>query len=135
MPTKTHPPAQRQKKEPHVGIFWVVDGKLVIDSMPLDEAEDYGDFRTYPRSHIFVWEQWRLIGKVPGESEYEEFPRGRVLFNTKTRRSTLLADRCILKDKSMVSKIMAAMNLPGKSTDKGTDEHYRCSACPPARWE
>ena len=119
----------KQKPEPQVGIFWLIDGKPIIDSTPLSEAEDYGDFRTYPRSHIDVWEQWRLGGRVPGESEYEEFPRGRVMFNTKTRRFTLLADKCILKDKSMVSTIMAAMNLPGKNTDKGTDSHYRCSAC------
>jgi hypothetical protein len=33
-------------------------------------------------SHIDVWERWRLGGKVPGESEYEEFPRGRVMYNT-----------------------------------------------------
>ena len=45
------------------------------------------------------------------------------------RRFTLLADRCVLKDKGMVGKIMSAMNLPNKSTDKGTDSHYRYSAC------
>jgi hypothetical protein len=57
-----------------------------------------------------------------------------VAFDTKTKQFTLLADRCILRDKSMVRLIMSAMNLPGKSTDKGTDSHYRCSACPPAQW-
>ena len=133
MAAKTHPPAQRQKKEPHVGIFWVVSGKPLIDSMALGEAEDYGDFRTYPRSHIDVWEQWRLSGRVPGDVEYEEPPRGRVMFNKKAGRFTFLADRCILRDKNMVSTIMSAMNLPNKSTDKGTHDHYRCSACPPAR--
>ena len=55
------------------------------------------------------------------------------MFNKKAGRFTFLADRCILKDKGMVSTIMAAMNLPGKNTDKGTDKgtdsHYRCSAC------
>jgi len=128
-----NPSAQRGNEEPHVGIFWLIDGKLLIDSMPLSQAEPYGDHLTHPRSHIDVWEQWRLSGKVPAESEYEEFPRGRVMFNTKTRRFTFLADRCILKNKSMVSTILSAMNLPGKNTDRGTDKstdsHYRCSAC------
>ena len=114
---------------PHVGIFWLVNGKLSIDSMPLGEAEPYGDHLTHPRSHIDVWGQWRLDGKVPGESEYEESPRGRVMYNTKTQRFTLLADRCILRDKGVVSRIMSEMHLPGENTDKGTDAHYRCSAC------
>jgi hypothetical protein len=26
-----------------VGIFWLVDGRLIIDASPLSEAEPYGD--------------------------------------------------------------------------------------------
>jgi hypothetical protein len=119
--------------EPHVGIFWLLNGKLLIDSVPLGEAEPYGDHLTHPRSHIDVWEQWRLGGKVPAESEYEEFPRGRVMYNTKTQRFTLLADRCILREKIMVTKIMSELNLRSENadrgTDRGTDSHYRCFAC------
>ena len=119
----------RRVPEPRVGIFWLLYGKLVIDSTPLTEGEPYGDHLTHPRSHIDVWGQWRLDGKVPGESEYEEFPRGRVMYNTKTQRFTLLADRCILRDKEVVSRIMSELRLPGKNMDKGTDAHYRCSSC------
>jgi hypothetical protein len=54
---KIHQPALHRKNEPHVGIFWLIDGKPIIDSTPLSESKDYGDFRTYPRSHIDVWEQ------------------------------------------------------------------------------
>jgi hypothetical protein len=129
MTAKTRLPAKRRKKQPHVGIFWLVDGKLVIDSVPLSEAEPYGDHLTHPRSHIDVWEQWRLAGKVPGESEYEEFPRGRVMYNTKTQKFTLLADRCILRDKDVVSRVMSKLHLPSENMDKGTDAHYRCSSC------
>lgn len=115
--------------EPHVGIFWVINGNLVIDSVPLGEAEPYGDHLTHPRGHVDVWEQLRLGGKVPGESEYEEFPRGRVVCNTKTQRFTLLADRCILRDKDVVSRIISELHLPSENMDKGTDSHYRCFAC------
>jgi hypothetical protein len=107
----------------------VINGNLVIDSTPLSQAEPYGVHLTHPGSHIDVWEQRRLDGKAPGESEYEDFPRGRVIYNTKTQRFTLLADRCILKDNGIVSKIMSEMKLPNQKTDKGTDSHYRCSAC------
>jgi hypothetical protein len=126
---------KRQAPEdvPHVGIFWLLNGKLVIDSMPLGEAEPYGDHLTHPRSHIDVWEQWRLSGKVPGESEYEEFPRGRVMYNTKTQRFRLLADRCILQNQNVVKKIMSELHLHTRNTDTGTDAHYRCSACLQAR--
>lgn len=91
------PAASKKNKattEARLGIFWLVDGKLLIDSVPLSECDKYGDHLNYPGSHIHVWEQWRLVGKAPVESEYEEFPRGRVIYGT---TFTLLADRCILK--------------------------------------
>ena len=129
MTTKTHPPAQHRKEEPHVGIFWVVESRLVIDSTPLSQAEPYGDHLTHARGHVEVWEHYQRAGVVPIDMEYEESPRGRVIYHTKTRRFTFLADPCILKDEGVVRKIMAGMNLPSKNTDKRTDSHYRCSDC------
>jgi hypothetical protein len=66
-----NPPTQRQKREPHVGIFWVVDSKPLMDSMALSEAEDYGDFKTHPRGHADVWGQYQRAGVVPIDMEYE----------------------------------------------------------------
>jgi hypothetical protein len=106
----------------------VVRGKLLIDSTSLGQAEAYGDNLTHPRGHIEVWEQFQQKGLVFPEMEYEEHPRGRVMFNTKTQRFLLLADRCILRDKSIVSKIMSELKL-SKGTETGTDEHYRCPTC------
>jgi hypothetical protein len=64
--------------------------------------------------------------------EYEESPRGRVVYNTKSQRFALYADRCILKRKSVVNQIMKAMHLPAKQTDAttdGPDGHYGCCRC------
>ena len=120
--------ASSKTPEPRVGIFWVVNGKSLIDSTPLSEAEPYGDYLTHPRGHAEVWEQYQQTGAVPSDMEYEESPRGRVMYNTKTRRFTLLADGCILKDKILVRKIMQALHL-SRNTELGADSHYRCSSC------
>jgi len=127
-------PAKRTRKEakpaaePRLGIFWLVDGKLLIDSAPLSECEQYGDHLNYPGSHIDVWEQWKHVGNVSAESEYEEFPRGRVMCGTSTNTFTLLADRCILKRKDLIATIKDELHLP-KQTMLGTDPHYQCFAC------
>lgn len=78
--------------------------------------------------HAEVWGEYQREGTVPVEMEYEESPRGRVIFHVKTRRFTLLADRCILNDKGIVHQIMSNMSLP-KNTKTDSDNHYRCSAC------
>ena len=129
---KSHEGGQRKTStrttEPRVGIFWLVDGKTLIDSTSLSEAELYGDHLTHPRGHAEVWEQYQRAGAVPADMEYEESPRGRVNYNAKTRQFMFLADRCILRDKGIVRRIMSEMGLPQKTTTD-TDSHYRCSVC------
>ena len=77
-----------------------------------------GDCVSVPPQGESAW-RWRTDSKVPGESEYEESPRVRVMYNTKMRRFMLLADRCILRNKSMVSTILSAINLPGQEHRQG----------------
>jgi hypothetical protein len=118
----------RSRPELSVGIFWVVSGKLLIDSSALSGAERYGHNLTYPHGHNKVWERFQRKGIVPLEMEYEEAPRGRVMFNTQSQQFTLLADRCILRNKSVLREIMRKLLLP-RGTEIDTDSHYRCSAC------
>ena len=74
------------------------------------------------------------MGAAPSDTEYDEVPRGRVVYDTKTRKYTLYLDRCILKNKGLVSRITSGMNLPENNTDAATDSHYRCPACMGRGW-
>jgi hypothetical protein len=114
--------------EPSVGIFWLVRDKLLFDTASLSEAEPYGDHLTHPRSHIKVWEQFQRLGQAPRESEYEEYPRGRVMYHPALEEFTILADQCILSRKDLIAQIKKELHLP-KSTKTGTDPHYRCFQC------
>jgi hypothetical protein len=118
---------QASHAEPEVGIVFLVGGKLLIDRTPLSQAGHYGHHLIHERGHNEYWGQLFKMGAVPSE-EYEEYPRGRVAYDTKTGKFTLLADKCILGKKSIVRKIVSVMKLPvGTETD--TDPHYRCFRC------
>ena len=108
-----------------VGIIYLVDDKLFIDSTPVAQAGTYGDCLFHERDHYQYWAQLVSSGDVP-DAEYEEHPRGRVSYNEKTGKYTLLADRCILGRKSLVSKILSGMSIPVGGTKIDTDSHYRC---------
>jgi hypothetical protein len=69
-----------------------------------------------------------MRGEVRRGSAYEESPRGRVNFNSKTQRFNLFADACILRRKNVVAKLMLLMHLPD-DTALSADEHYRCFRC------
>jgi hypothetical protein len=115
--------------EPHVGIFWLLDGKLIIDDTPLSMAEPYGTALTHPASHIDHWMRLQHTGAVPADVEYEEPPRGRVVFDRRDQRFHLMADKCILGRRDVIEQIKAVMNLPQGKTSEGRDEHYRCFDC------
>jgi hypothetical protein len=114
--------------EPRVGIFWLIGKRLIIDTTPLSEAGKYGDFKIYDGDHVSFWGEMEKRGEVPRDSDYEEHPRGRVNFNTTTKRFTLYADACILRRKNVIRKLMSAMHL-SDDTALSTDEHYRCFRC------
>jgi hypothetical protein len=115
--------------EPSVGIFWLFRDRLILDATPISKAEPYGSALGHPTSHIDYWKRLRRTGAVPAEVEYEEPPRGRVVFEQREQRYHLYADKCILGRRDVVGRIMAAMNLLPDKTSKGRDEHYRCFEC------
>jgi hypothetical protein len=114
--------------EPQVGIFWLVDKRLIIFTTPLSEVGKCCDFKNYEGDHVTLWEEMEKRGEVPRGSEYEEPPRGRVNYNTKTQRFTLYADTCILRKKDVVKKLLRLLHLPGDTT-LSTDPHYKCYHC------
>jgi hypothetical protein len=113
---------------PHLGIFWLVDGKLIFDSSPLSEAEPYGDHMTHPRSHVDVWARLERRGPVPRGSQYEDYPRRRVIHHPATGEFTILADKCILRHKDLVIRIKKSLHL-SERVKLDTDLHYRCPRC------
>ena len=50
-------------------------------------------------------------------------------YDITSRRFSLLADKCILSSKSIVSKILLRMSLPNVRTKVDSDPHYRCYRC------
>jgi hypothetical protein len=125
--------AQQQKEAaiPEVGIIFCVPsrrgGDLWIESTPIDEAGEYGDFKIHENDHLNYWEKLCKEGFVPVK-EYDEVPRGRVVYDTSRRIFTLFLDRCILKNDDLVKRIMRCMHLPN-TTKIETDAHYRCPHC------
>ena|ERR1700691_3924009 len=113
---------------PRVGIIYFVGGELRIDSTPLAQAGRYGDYRIRERGQVDHRGELVKSGKIP-KSVYQEFPRGRVAFYTKSGKFALLADNCILSQEDVVSKILSQLHIPPKDTDMGSDSHYRYYRC------
>lgn len=110
-----------------VGIFFIVNGDLVFDAVPLEQGELYGDAVGFSGHYDF----WQAL--VPQSSTeqlfkchaYDYFSRGRVAYFKESSSFRLYADRCIRKDD--IEKIAAAFQLPAYRLAR--DEHYQCASC------
>jgi hypothetical protein len=126
---------------PSLGIFWVVEAapreaRLLTAGCSLEAAAPYGDFLTFPDGHYDVWEGWRTL-RDPDAAlralvrtfEYEECPRGRIVFDRVKKRFVLYADRKLMLPET-ISQIQARFALSPDKTIVETDFHYQSPETP-----
>ena len=112
-----------------VGIFFVVQGHLLIDAAPLAHVEVYGDAINFS-GHFEYWQALNaksVIEHLFKSHAYDYYPRGRIVYFNQTKIFKLYADRCIAK--AEIKKIALAFHLPAHRLAR--DEHYQCAICNP----
>lgn len=106
-----------------VGIFFLANGGLLLHTCPFVEALSYGDFLNYPFSHDDVWmKHYQAVYKV----DFDYWPRGRIIYNTKTGVYTVFYDSCMAKQISPLVQSLGNQKVVLKK-----DEHYQCHQCNP----
>jgi hypothetical protein len=113
---------------PEVGIFWDVNGRLIFVGAYLEEAVTIGRFAHYPMTQETVWLNFRRNGIVPPDMEYDDPPRGRVVYDKVTRRFRLYADACIIGNHTLIGKIRTELNL-APEIEVDLDDFYQCAKC------
>jgi hypothetical protein len=118
-----------------VGIFWILPQAasvaLLAHIVPLTLAEAYGDCLTDSLSHYDAWEatkRGRLLlaplnetaRAVIAGSEYEDWPRGRVVYDGAAQKFIVYADRQIVTHAPLVR---AHFSLPLDASFRA-DPHY-----------
>jgi hypothetical protein len=96
-----------QRETPQVAIFWLVqategEARLLAAGCPLDQAEPYGNCLTYGPGHYETWAHWRrdrtvepVLRALVRSHEYEDWPRGRIVFDQARDLFIIYADRRI----------------------------------------
>ena len=121
-----------------VGLFWVVEEggrpSVIALAVPCRQAEVYGDMLTLDTGHLQYWTELAMRGAsalraagrptVPVWSEYDEWPRGRVLYDCEARRFVIRADRRLHRP-AFLSLVAASFEIEVADTTVFPDEHYR----------
>ena len=121
-----------------VGFFWIVPDRLgqdaiIGEAIDLAKAETYGEALTHPLGHYDYWNllkargpAWLRVRNLSGRllaTEYEDWPRGRLVFFPAQNSFTLLADRRILRP-SRLMMVWAMFKVAEHRVDLRRDGHY-----------
>ncbi len=118
-----------------VGVFWFVESApgqrvLLLHRCQPCDVEAYGDMLTCPHGHYQLWENWRRrlsapppVQRLVREHEYEEWPRGRVVFDTARQRFIVFGDGQVYRHR-LHDAVATAFGLPTEGTRFLRDAHY-----------
>ena len=106
-----------------VGIFWVFKGQLLAATCALREGQEYGDAINGLTDHVKYWPVFQKLHPELRSMEYQEVPRGRVLFMKPARRFYVYMDK-VLHNSKTKSALLKEFELSFSRTNFLTDPHY-----------
>jgi len=107
-----------------VGLFFFIEGLLYFEGCNLAEAENYGEFKVYDKSHMKVWDKLQKQKIAPPHLDFDYYPRGRVVYRTTDETFIIYYDRCV---EDRINEVAA--KYEGSKISLELDEHYCCSKC------
>lgn len=120
----------KESRSPNVGPFYVIDGVVYADTDDIREVNTSPvGFKDSNNGHYDYWRSLQKYFPEYRKVDYDYYPRGRVVYNTKDDKYYLYADKCILKDQKLIDAIEDELNLPYDKVVAGDDEHYQCHEC------
>ncbi len=107
---------------------------VVVDYSVLDKAEEYGDCLTHATGHYDRWQQWQRLGgrmllaagypKSILSTEYDEWPRGRIVYEKPANLFVIYADRQ-LQGQEFVAALKTIFGIVQEQVVTRSDLHYR----------
>lgn len=113
---------------PKVGIFWVYKAELIGVSLIPKRTADiiYGDPISVdtPVNHHDYWNKFKNSSKEFIDREYDELPRGRVLYDKESNKYVVYSSKTILNSNILKELIIDQFSLPRNNTIFSLDDHY-----------
>ena len=92
----------------------VINGKSTIAA---------GDYMQLDADHFFIWDRYRKRMGLPPQVDYDEIPRGRILFHILTHRFIVIGSKDIINNEKVRNQLLSYYGLPS-NTEFRWDEHY-----------
>lgn len=106
-----------------VGIFWWHRGRLLVAAVALENGDETEWVIDSPVNHVHHWPKFQRLHPELRQLEYEEVPRGRVLFTKETKMFCVYMD-LRLHQARIKTALRRTFGLTGRRVRFATDPHY-----------
>jgi hypothetical protein len=106
-----------------VGIFWMFQGKLLPAAVPVSEGVEDTEAINGQADHVHYWLTLQRLHPELRNLEYEQVPRGRVLFLKEPKTFCVYMDKVLHKPK-IKQALREEFGLPKARTRFLIDPHY-----------
>ena len=115
---------ETQQMQGSVGVFWVYRHQIFFRSVPIGAVTPVGHFIDSDLAHYEVWDRIAKEHKDFYLYEYEEIPRGRVVYDISSDHFVVYAHKSILHSDDARRLIVEAFCLGGSTVVFEYDAHY-----------
>jgi hypothetical protein len=116
-------------KNSKIGIFYMINGRIVVESVPVEETKSVGAVRSCPREHYEFWSELQKKDPDLRDLDCYALPRGQVRYDDKKKKFEVVADRHILEKDKALARIIQEFGLEESEVEFQEDGNYRCSTC------
>ena len=114
--------------ESYIGIFWFYQNSIICKKLLLSESKkDALGIHDSPFQHVHEWESKNIFLPKHPElfgTEYQELPRGRVVFLSNKNLVVIYTDKACLS-KEVKKQLIDSFCLPSSNTIFKSDPHYK----------
>lgn len=106
-----------------IGIFWLYENKCYIKTQKLENIQTINGYKDSDLSHYKEWDSIKLQNSKFYIYEYEEIPRGRVVYDCEQDQFIIYANKNLINPLNQ-QLVCDAFNLEIKKSVMLEDEHY-----------
>jgi len=108
-----------------VGIFWIFEKQIFFETEKLKDIKAVNSFKDSDLSHYQMWDKIKNQHPKFYLYEYEDIPRGRIIYNIEKNQFIVYCNENILKEKSLQKLILEKFQIFNENVIFKEDEHYR----------
>ena len=108
-----------------IGVFWIFGNKLFFETQKLEDIKSINGFKDSDLSHYQVWDKIKNRHPKFYLYEYENIPRGRVVYNIEENQFIIYCNENILREGISKKLILENFGLMDEKYIFKKDGHYK----------